>query len=329
MRNYKIFLLTFLLGLTLLAAGCTLPASYQAEPKGEQNAAYTAAAETISAQLTELTAPTSAGTTPTAVDSYPAALPEGASSTAPAGAPTETLPNTSTPLPSSTPIPSDTPTITPTGTNTLTPTSTPVLPTSTPTSENVTTGLGEPDWTDSFQTSANWPVYTDEHVEMSIANNHLSMTALKANSRNPWDAWMLSWPQLTNFYLQATITPGQCQGLDRYGLLARAPGFEPISAYLFGVSCDGKYSLRIWNGKTYTNLITWKFDGAIKLGPDQTNVIGLRAEGSSLSLIANDYVLAKVEDDTFASGYFGLFVGAAQTDNFNIQVSNISYWELP
>ena len=323
-------LIACLVCLSALLTGCTLPASYDTPAAPDiQNPAYTQAAETIAAQLTQIAAPTSAGDTPAAAGATLPGPQEAPNLTAQPGAPDETLPATSTPLPTKTPLPSDTPTITPTGTNTLTPTVTPVAPTATPTTQDPTNGLGDPDWTDSFSSSGNWPIYTDEHVAMSVGNSRLSMTALKADRRNPYDAWMLSLPVLTNFYLEATVTNGQCTGVDRYGLLGRAPGFNPISAYVFGVSCDGQYSLRIWDGSQYINLITWTYAAAIKQGADQTNVLGLRAEGSRLSLFANNYLLADYEDDTFASGYFGLFVGAANTDGFNIQVSNVSYWELP
>lgn len=328
-------------GLGILAlVGCSLPAAYstqgQVESKAE-SAAYTAAAATIAAQLTLIAAPTLAGETPAAGETAVAA---GATVTVTAMEDTpllsttpdllsETLPATSTPLPSSTPIPSDTPTVTPTGTNTLTPTATRALPSPTPTSVDPEASLGEADWSDTFQSGNNWPLYNDEHVEMHVGNNLLSMIALKADSRNPYDAWMLSWPQLNDFYLEATITPGQCKGVDRYGILARAPGFNPVTGYVFGFSCDGKYSFRIWDGSNYINLITWTSDGNIKQGADQTNVLGLRAEGSQISLYANGSLLTEIEDQTFSAGYFGLFVGAALTNSFTIQVSKVSYWALP
>lgn len=337
MRKAKWIVRVLVTGLGILAlAGCTLPAAYSTPGEVEnkaQNAAYTAAAATIAAQLTLIAAPTVTGETPIAagetVTATVTAMEDIPLLTTTPEALSETLPATSTPLPSSTPIPSDTPTVTPTGTNTLTPTVTPVLPSPTPTSVNPEASLGEPDWSDTFQSGNNWPLYNDEHVEMHVGNNLLSMIALKADSRNPYDAWMLSWPQLSDFYLEATITPGECKGVDRYGILARAPGFNPVTGYVFGFSCDGKYSFRIWDGSNYINLITWTLDGSIKQGADQTNVLGLRAEGSQISLYANGNLLTELEDQTFSAGYFGLFVGAAQTNYFTIQVSKVSYWSLP
>jgi len=120
---------------------------------------------------------------------------------------------------------------------------------------------------------------------MHVGNNLLSMIALKADSRNPYDAWMLSWPQLTDFYLEATITPGECKGVDRYGILVRAPGFNPVTGYVFGFSCDGKYSFRIWDGSNYINLITWTSDGYIKQGPTRPmcSACALKAARSACS----------------------------------------------
>lgn len=312
-----IFALLFCL--TLLFSACTLPSTYTTPPAdGAPNLAYTAAAQTIEAQLTQI-----------AIGSVvpPQEVP---AQNTPAAGNLETLPATSTPPPSSTPLPSDTPTVTPTVPSaTPTPIPSATLP-PTATTIDPKAGLGEPDWQDQFASAGNWPLYTDEHVEMSVQSNQLRLSALQANPSKPYDAWMLSWPTLTNFYLQAAFTTGsECSGRDRYGLLARAPGFDPISAYIFGVSCDGRYALRIWNGSKYTMLIEWTPSEHIKQGPDQTNILGLRAEGTTLTLSVNDRLLYSLEDDTFSNGYFGLFVGAAQTDGFTVYVSEVSYWELP
>jgi hypothetical protein len=302
--------------LALLLGSCSLPARY-APTSPEQNLAYTAAAQTIVAQLTDIANPTIAS--PTTRTTPGTAAPEASNES-----PVETLPNTSTPLPTKTPLPSDTPTITPTPSPSATPT-----PTSSPTQPpaDPKARLGEPTWKDTFKNGSNWVLYNDNHVSMDVQDNQLMMTALKADK---YDAWMLTNPpgNLTNFYLEVTVTPGECSGLDRYGLLARST-VAANQAYLFGFSCDGEYSLRIWNSVSYTMLVEWTASPFILKGADQTNRLGILIEGKKLSLYANGNLLTQLEDETFSHGAIGLFVGAVKTPRFTVAISEVAYWEQP
>ncbi len=118
--------------------------------------------------------------------------------------------------------------------------------------------------------------------------------------------------------------------MDRYGLIVRVP--ETFDrGYLFGFTCDGQYSLRIWNPeeKQYDYLVKWKHSDAILSGSDQTNRLGLKADGDKLSLYANGHYLTQVTDSTFDKGRFGPFIGHDETNNFTIQIKEISYWDLP
>ncbi|MBN2547910.1 MAG: hypothetical protein JXB15_02035 [Anaerolineales bacterium] len=305
------------LTLAVLLTACSQPT--QATPGSPgQDASYTAAAQTIAAQLTEIDSPpTGAPAGTPAADPGTAAVPPGSP------APLETLPNTSTPLPTRTPLPSDTPTVT----NTPLPSDTPTItvePSATP--DDPRLNLGDPTWQDTFQEGANWFLFSDEHVEMRLQQGKLWMTAFNADK---YDGWMLRQPvqELSNFYMEVTVQTGGCAGLDRYGLLGRASA-DTSRSYIFGLSCDGRYSLRRWASGS-TMLVEWTTSEHILAGANQTNRMGLRAEGSTLSIYANGHLLAQVEDDAYASGSIGLFIGALATPGFTVQVSEVSVWELP
>ncbi len=320
-----------LLAITLLTAislilgsgACTLPstsgpAANTSQPAGE-DPGYTAAAETISAQLTGISNP---------IIDTPTQIPDATSASGTSEpTPTETFPPTSTPLPTNTPLPSDTPV----PTNTLPPSPT-SPPTNTPTITKEITdpkqrlGLGEPTWRDTFENAQNWPIYTDEHVTMRITEDQrLQMTSLNADK---WESWMLTWPLLQNFYLEVTATTGECSGLDRYGLLARGTA-DAKNAYLFGLTCDGRFSFRTWNGESFTLLVPWTPSPLIQDGAEQTNRMGLLADGDRFSLYANDEHLITIQDETYTEGLIGLFVGAVLTDGFTVYFDDIAYWELP
>lgn len=303
-----------------LGSGCQPAAPLPPTTTSEADA-FAASEATIAAQLTGIAQPAGPITT--------ADLPPTPTNPTSPGIepPVETLPATSTPLPTETPYPTDTPE--PAATS-LPATSTPLVsaePTLSP--DNPKVDLGEPDWVDEFAAGViEWPFYTDEHVKMQYAEGRLSMTALTANRRDPWDSWMVHPSSLTDFYVEVTAAPGQCSGLDRYGLLARAIP-ETNQTYLFGLSCDGKYSLRFWDGQKIAMLKEWTFHPSIQKGPGSQNVLGLLAVGSQISVFANDTLLVQVEDETLASGAIGLFVGAVMTDNFQVDISRVAYWELP
>jgi hypothetical protein len=135
---------------------------------------------------------------------------------------------------------------------------------------------------------------------------------------------------LTNFYIEVEVTPLQCSGLDRYGLLVRASA-DATSGYLFGFTCDGRYSYRIWDGEGFDMLTPWTPSPIIEKGPEQTHSMGLLVEGNNFSLYSNGELLVRVidENNSFEEGLVGLFVGAVITDNFTVEFSEVSIWELP
>jgi hypothetical protein len=186
--------------------------------------------------------------------------------------------------------------------------------------------LGEPDWQDTFKNASNWPIYTDEHVKMRITDdNKLEMISLQADK---WESWMLTQPLLENFYLETIATLGECAGLDRYGLMLRATP-NAKKGYFYGLTCDGHYSFRIWNGETFVMLTAWTSSELINTGEGATNVLGIHVEGDQFRLYVNDQPLTTVQDDTFTEGLFGLFVGGPNTAGFKVWFDEISYWELP
>ena len=138
---------------------------------------------------------------------------------------------------------------------------------------------------------------------------------------------MLTWPVLENFYYEITASPGKCKGQDHYGLVARAP--DENRTYLFGVSCDGQYSLRKWDGKRMTYLVEWTPSEEINKGANQNNRLGIKADGNTLSLYANGKLLTEKNDNSYKKGGIGVFISSAETTEFKVRVSEAAYWELP
>ncbi len=239
-----------------------------------------------------------------------------------------------TALPSATPIPLQvpatlepasptpqpaTPTETPTATPTATATATPTVAAGDPRQT-----LGSPTWSDPFEDGRNWGLYEDEHTRVEAQDGALALTAFNPDG---WSGWSLSWPQLKDAYLEATVVAGACSGLDRYGVVVRAEGSD--QAYLYGFSCDGRLSLRTWDGEAFEPVQNWTPANAIDTSPGAANRVGIMMRGDRFGLYANGSLVAEVVDGSFSEGTFGLFVASANTPAFTVQVQEVAYWDLP
>ncbi len=296
MLNQKRNLLIIFALLSLLFSGCNIQATPTfIPPAQDQIATQVAALLTATPQAPIPTEPpvvTATAPVPTATQPVPP------TATATVAAPTETLAPTETP------------------------------PTSTPTevAGDPRLSLGDPTFIDdSFKENGNWGSdWKDEFTQGQFQDHQLVLTSIGV------DGWTITWPKPSDFYMEMTAKTGECAGKDRYGLIIRVP--ETFDrGYLFGFTCDGQYSLRIWNPeeKKYEYLIDWTASSHIKAGSEQTNRLGIMAEGDRFSLYANGHFLAEASDDTYSKGTFGPFIGHAETPDFTIYISEIAYWELP
>jgi len=184
--------------------------------------------------------------------------------------------------------------------------------------------LGAPDWTDTFNSAANWFLLNNSNTKFEVKDGQLVMTRLTAGGNEEWG--LSNQPALTDFYVQGKFTTGDaCASADRYGMLLRAP--EPNAGYVLGISCGGSYRLYKWDG-AYTPLQEWKPSPSIKSGAKQTNLVGFWAKGSTLKIYINGNLIAEFTDTKFSKGQFGLLIGAPDTKNFTVYVDEISYWKL-
>jgi hypothetical protein len=229
-------------------------------------------------------------------------------------------------LPQYSPTPTQSPSET---TPTVPPSETPE-PSETPVVIDADLPADEPDYVDFLINPENWfsgvSSYEDEHVRFEIADSRMKMTAFNPDL---YEGWRLSWPVLEDFYIEATFETGECSGRDRYGLFLRASNIEENPhGYLFGLTCDGRYSLRSFDGE-FTILSDWTFSDNVSSGSDQTNLVGFWAVGDQIRLYVNGIRLAEIQDATFKEGPYGLFVGAGETESFTVEVDQIAYWTLP
>ncbi|MFN2147123.1 MAG: family 16 glycoside hydrolase [Anaerolineales bacterium] len=185
--------------------------------------------------------------------------------------------------------------------------------------------LGTPTWTDNMDSSSRWYLVSTSGTTFKVEGGYLVMTAHDAGGLDEWGLAAVS--DQTDFALELTVKTGStCSGLDRYGVIFRAP--DPTQGYVFEFSCDGRFRLYEWDGETYTGLQNWKGSAAIVGGANQTNRMGLIARGDKVKLYANDQLLGEYDIPDYDSGRFGLVVGAKETAGFNAKVDTVKYWNL-
>jgi hypothetical protein len=185
--------------------------------------------------------------------------------------------------------------------------------------------LGAASWTDNFTNADNWYLINTANTKWSEGDGQLVMKSISPSKGEEWG--LSDQPSMNDYYLQASfVTGGACSGLDKYGVLARAP--EENKGYVFEFSCDGHYRLYTWDGENYNALQEWRTSASIVTGPNQTNVLGIYMKGSDIRLYANGHKLAELTDNSYDHGQFGLVIGSVNTDNFTVYVDQVAYWEL-
>jgi len=185
--------------------------------------------------------------------------------------------------------------------------------------------LGAATWTDNLDTADNWYLLDTANTKWTEGDGKLVMTSINPASGEEWG--LSDQPSMDDYYLQATfITGNACSGLDKYGVLARAP--EDNKGYVYEFSCDGHYRLYTWDGEHYNALQEWTTTDSVKTGPNQTNVMGIYMKGNDIRLYANGKKIAEFTDSTYDHGQFGLVIGSVNTHNFTVSVDQVAYWEL-
>lgn len=333
MKRWTTFFTVFLM--TLILTGCVLPSS--TPPAGESVKPTLSDVEMqtqIALMLT--TMPTA---TPEQVTQPTATLPPVVTASEPQPTPVSTetpLPQapTATPLP---PTPTEVPTqAAPTATATPAGPTPTTGPTPTVSPDDPRNRLGNPSDIDPMndETAWNWPTGYSEFTSIEFRNGQMLFKGLQTKL-----GWRLANPRgeaFSNLYLEMLVKTESCTGNNQFGMIVRVPVLKDANqGYLFGVRCDGKYSLRKWDGTlgekgTLTRLKDWTSSNAINTGANATNRLGLMMLGNRLIMYVNGTLLGEVSDDTFPNGYFGVYAASdSSSEPFTIAVEEMSYWLNP
>ena len=292
MKKLKLF---SIIVLALVLVGCNMPGSQEGEVDQDDSMA-TEIAKILTGTPVEI----EPSTTPVVEDEKPTEVVE-----------TEE-PETETPEPTETPEEEED---TPTPTAEPTPTTVAGDPAST---------LGEPDWVDNMEDGEGWATGYSEYSSIEFDDGYLKLTA-----DQDVDGWRLTWPFLEDFYLEAKVQSPECEGSDHFGIMFRVPANANANrGYLYGITCDGRYGLRRWDGQTMYFPVPWTESDVIKQGEDVVNTLGIMADGSTLTLYINGQEVEEVTEGSYLAGSFGVFVGGTNVEDLTVWVDQIRYWTI-
>lgn len=218
------------------------------------------------------------------------------------------------------PVEVEEPTATPAPTATTAPT-----PTATLADTDPTRNLGDPNWVDNMNNDDNWPTGFSDYTSIEFKDGFLRLT-----SQTDLDGWRVSWPTIDDFYLETTLQTPECDGSDHFGLMFRVPADSQAGkGYLFGITCDGRYGLRRWDGRTMHFLVNWTSHDSIKEGNNVVNKLGVMARASNLAFYINGQKVNEVTDSNYLEGKFGFFVGGTNVEKLSVWVDQVRYWTQP
>ena len=208
----------------------------------------------------------------------------------------------------------------------------PETPTQTATlAANFRDTLGAPAWKDTLDDGRNFGLdqsgYQDDYTKINIQNGAM---VISNTSQSGYYGWRLTTKSPQDFYLEADIGIQNCAGTDLYGLVIRAPDYGSGFGYYLGLNCSGQYQITRWDANGIARISNLSLDPAVKPGSNQTNVLGVLARGSQLTLFVNGSQIIEVTDSTFSgSGHFGVFIAGQSLGEFLIRVEEMAYWTLP
>jgi len=197
--------------------------------------------------------------------------------------------------------------------------------------------LGNPNYINKFEVA-----YLDEwaqpetkklpdnsEIRLQFKDGKLYVTG----KQREFSTWWFSYHNLKDFYVEMTFDSETCSGSDAYGIILRGPAhLAGVSyGYVAALTCDGHYwvfrldGINPWQVK---ELVDETKSDTVNAGSDKLNVIGVRADGETITVYANGYQVAQVKDNKYSQGRIGVYVRAVNTSNYTYRLTKLAYWIL-
>ncbi len=224
-------------------------------------------------------------------------------------------------------VPTQEPTATPepTATATVVPTNTPTLePTPEPTVVVATPDISDPIFLDFFVDGGFWDLSETAASSVVIEDGQFKYIQKDPNTFS----LRLKATTAQDFFVQVKAdVEATCGFEDKIGLAFRVQNTS--NYYAFVMDCTRKFRvMRVENGSVNW-LNEWTFSRHIKYPVNRPHALGVEARGSDFTFYVDGIEIYSMQDDTFASGQFGLWVGSRVTRDLTVRYSEMEAYLLP
>lgn len=182
---------------------------------------------------------------------------------------------------------------------------------------------GEPTYEDGFQQeTSGWDTESTDEVIFTYDDDMLYFNVVPDNTIHyiqPGDLFSDFLAEVDTIY---SFGPEDAE----YGIYFR--NVDGSNYYFYAISPLGSFSLWKLMDDEWESVLSWADSDVLATGVGAENKLGVLAEGSSITLLANDEVLAELEDDAFADGSLGLFVGSFDEGDVEVGFDNLKIWSL-
>jgi hypothetical protein len=130
----------------------------------------------------------------------------------------------------------------------------------------------------------------------------------------------------SDFYAEVDTVHREGPLNNQFGLIFRY--IDPENFYLFSIGSDGYYSFKALIDNEWVSLIEWTESEVIEVGEGAENTLAVLADGPSITLLVNDFIVDRFEDDTLSEGKLAFGAGAYDQPGVDIGFDNFAVWLL-
>jgi len=174
-------------------------------------------------------------------------------------------------------------------------------------------------WTDDFSDpGSGWKTESDASAEVGYHDGKMRIFVVVPNRL----AWVSLAQEFSDFRL--TVDATQVAGPDdnEYGVLVRMK--DSGSFYRFSISGDGYYMISKYDGDIWTPLSgDWAPSDAIHSGQAKNQIVVV-CDGAHLEFFVNDVLMAEIDDESYAKGGIGLYVGSFFESGVEVHFDNLT-----
>ena len=167
-----------------------------------------------------------------------------------------------------------------------------------------------------------WPMESDENATFAYVDRAFQIEVLKEN----WLASSVTKQEVNDFYAEVDVALIDGPSASEFGLAFRYNDAENF--YLYAVTGEGSYSLWKLVANEWEAVVDWTETEALQTDAEAINRLAVLAQGTTITLLANDTVLTQVEDDTFSAGRIALAVGTFDEAGAVVAFDNLDLWEI-